>query len=215
MADDIDTTDDVSDEDEKVSSAASDKPKGREGQDDSLGFPKGTPVAEMTVEEQAAYWKHQARRHEGRNNGWQKTVGERTPEQLKADLEELDSIRKDKLTPSEKAIEEAKQAGREEARQEFGPRLVGMAFDTALAHIATDERAELIEALNLNRFLDDKGNVDTEAVAKTAARIAPAGKTGRGPVDYGAGSRRTAKASAADEGRREAQRRYGKSGAAA
>ncbi|MCQ6554800.1 hypothetical protein NPS70_16565 [Streptomyces sp. C10-9-1] len=32
------------------------------------GYPDATPIAEMTPEQQAAYWKHQSRKHEARAN---------------------------------------------------------------------------------------------------------------------------------------------------
>ena len=190
------------------SSGAGDGSKAQKAQGADLGFPRGTPVAEMEPDEQVAYWKHQARKHEGRNNGWQQVAGDRSADQLKADLEELAEIRKSKLTPSEKQIEEAKEAARAEARAEFAPQLAKMAFVTALSHVKEEDRNELIEDLNLSKFVNDKGEVDMEAVAKTAARIAPDTGTPR-KVDFGGGRRTSTKTSAADQGREEARRRYG------
>ncbi|MDR1265927.1 MAG: hypothetical protein LBK42_10320 [Propionibacteriaceae bacterium] len=63
------------------------------------GFPAGTPLAEMTVEQQAAYWKHHARRHEGA---------------AKAARDEADQLRKAALTDQEKAVEDVKDAARRE-----------------------------------------------------------------------------------------------------
>lgn len=176
------------------------------------GFPKGTPVAEMTPEEQAAYWKFQSRKHEQRNTGWQQVVGDKSAEDLKKDLAELAEIRKSKMTPSEQQIEDAKKQARQEALAEFAPRLAELAFQQALAHVAEADRKELIEDLNLSKFVTEDGGVNMEAVAKTAARIAPVtgGRgSGRGP-DFGAGRRTPSKTSAADQGREEAQRRFGK-----
>lgn len=175
---------------------------------DADGFPKGTPLAEMTPEQQAAYWKFQARKHETRNNDWQKLAGDKNADQLKADLDELAEIRKSKMTPSEQELARVREEAKAEARAEFAPKLAGLAFETALAHVPEKDRKELIEDLNLSKFVTDDGGVDMDAVAKTAARIAPATGT-RTPVDFGAGRRTSTKTSAADQGREEAARRFG------
>lgn len=173
------------------------------------GFPKDTPLEAMTVDQQLAYWKHQSRKHE---STWKDIVGDRKVDDVKNDLTEYEQIRQEKLTPSEKALEQARNEGREEAAKELNPKFVASAFNTALAHIEKDEdRAELIDTLDLSKFIDDKGNVDTAKVASVAKRIAPA-DTGAGGkrYDYGAGHRAPSNASGVTAGAERYQQRHGK-----
>lgn len=152
------------------------------------GFPDSTPVADMKPEEQAAYWKHQAQKHEGRNRDLLTITGGKHGDALKAELEELGTLRQEKLTPSEKAIEEAKQA----ARSEVLPQLAETAFRVAIGDRKTEaEVNEFIGDLNLSRFIKD-GKVDTAKVLERVQQYAPAKDTGDGNQqqrDYGQGNR--------------------------
>lgn len=154
-----------------------------------LGFPPNTPVAEMTAEQQAAYWRHQARSHEDRNKQWQRTLGGKTIEQAAADQVELEKLRNDKRTDAEKAVEDAKKATRDEVRREFTPKLVEMAFNAALGHVEEQDRKDLIDNLDMTKFVNDNGDVDTAKVSQVASKIAPAAKGAGGTRDYGAGRR--------------------------
>lgn len=158
------------------------------GSTDTNGFPTGTPVEQMTVEQQAAYYRHQARKHEDRNKDILKLTGGKYGDDLKADLEELATLRQARMTDSEKAVDEARRTALEEARREFGPRMARLAFETALAH--RDDRDDLIAALNLTSVLTDEGDVDTAKVRTIVEKIAPADK-GQGTQrhDFGAGRR--------------------------
>lgn len=147
------------------------------------GFPADTPVVEMTVDQQLAYWKHQSRKHEGRV----KSLGD--VEALKAKAEKFDALEREKLTPSEKAIEEARAEERAKVLAEqtrtVADRLVAAEFKVALAgRKKPEEVAALLEPLNLTKFLTSDGEVDADKVTKYAAGIAPAGRqwpdTGQG-----------------------------------
>lgn len=181
--------------------------------DPDLGFPKETPVAEMQPAEQAAYWKHQSRKHEGRSTEFQRLVGNRTADQLKADLAELESVRQEKLTPSEKALEEAKKAAREDTLREFTPRLAAMALHAALTTLPEDAREAFIDTVDLSKFITKNGEVDTGKVADLAKQLAPAGtEVGGTRYDYGAGRREAVRTSRAEAGLAEARRRFGEPG---
>lgn len=156
-----------------------------------LGFPAGTPVDQMASDQQAAYYRHQARKHEDRNKDLLKLTGGKYGDDLKADLDELATLRQSRMTDGEKAVEDAKRTAREDAQREFGPRMARIAFDAALAHIEDDdERSELIDTLNLNSVLTDEGDVDTAKVRRIVTKIAPADKgQGNERHDFGAGRR--------------------------
>lgn len=153
------------------------------------GFPSGTPVEQMTPDQQVAYYRHQARKHEDRNKDILKLTGGKYGDDLKAVFDELQTLRNEKLTDSEKAVEEAKRAAREEAAREFGPRMARLAFETALAH--RDDRDDLIAALNLTSVLTESGDVDTAKVRSIVEKIAPADKEQGQRHDFGAGRRGT------------------------
>jgi hypothetical protein len=153
-----------------------------------LGYPKDTPVAEMTADQKAAYGKAKDEERKAATREWKSVTGDRTPAQLKAELDELETLRKEKLSPSEKAIEDAKQA----ARNEVLPQLAETAFRVAIGDRKTEaEVDEFIADLNLSRFIKD-GKVDTAKVIDRVQQYAPAkgsndgGGHGR---DFGQGNR--------------------------
>lgn len=66
---------------------------------------------------------------------------------------------------SPQALRAAEDRGRDAARMEFGVRLAGAEVKAALAGAMTEEQiADLIDDLNLSRFVLDDGEVDREAV---------------------------------------------------
>jgi hypothetical protein len=152
------------------------------------GFPADTPVVEMTVDQQLAYWKHQSRKHEGRV----KALGD--VDALRDKAAKWDAAEAEKLTPSEKAIEEARAAERAKVLAEqtktVADRLVAAEFKVALAgRKKPEEVAALLEPLDLTKFLTSDGEVDADKVKTYADGIAPSG-TSRWP-DTGQGNRGT------------------------
>lgn len=147
------------------------------------GFPPETPLTEMTVEQREAYWKHQARKHEDRV----KALGD--VDSLKAKAAKFDELEAAKLTPSEKAIEEARAEERAKVLAEqtktVADRLVAAEFKVALAgRKKPEEVTALLEPLDLTKFLTSDGEVDADKVKTYAAGLAPAGRqwpdTGQG-----------------------------------
>jgi hypothetical protein len=157
-----------------------------------LGFPKDTPVAEMTAEQQSAYYKHQARKHEDRNREWLAAAGGKTAAEIKAEREELARLRTEKMTDSEKAVEAAKEEGRQAAAREYAPKMARLAFDTALAHVDEEARQVLIDSLDLTKVITDSGDIDTAKVKTIVGTLAPADKDKGGQRDYGGGRRESA-----------------------
>lgn len=148
------------------------------------GFPENTPVANMTADQQVAYWKHQSRKHEQR-------AAERADyDTIKA---ERDRIKAASQTEAEKAIEQAKAdaaaAATAAARAAFAPKLVAAKLEAALAgKMPADKIAGQVAFLDHSKFLTADGEVDTDKVMQYAAGLAPAG--GQWP-DTGQGRRGT------------------------
>ena len=163
------------------------------GTDDGAGFPAGTPLAEMTAEQQAAYWKRQSRKHEQQV----KALGI-TPDQLSALRErasQLDALEAASRTDHENALltarEEADKAARADEQAKILPRLVAAEFRAVAAGRLDSTRiAQVLEPLDMGKFLTDSGEVDAAKVAAYVDGIAPAPQGGRIP-DMGQGRRPT------------------------
>jgi hypothetical protein len=168
---------------------------------DPQGYPANTPVADMSPEQQASYWKTQARKHEGR-------ASERADyDQLKS---ELDKLRAATQTESEKAINEAKALGRTEAVREINGGAVMALLEGALTlRGKSDEQvSSALRYINVDAFIAD-GVPDTKAIIAFADSLAPA--TGAFVPDFGAGNRGTQSiVTGRAAGLSEAERRFGK-----
>lgn len=163
-------------------------PGGQGGTD--LGFPENTPWRDMQPDEQIAYWQHQARKHE------QRATQRGDYDQLKAKADKFDQLEREKLTPSEQALAEARDAakaeGRAEAAREANSSAVKAMLEVTLQ--ARGKNTEQVESLlrhtNFETFVTD-GAPDTAAIIAHADSIAgpvTGGGNGRGP-DLGQGNR--------------------------
>lgn len=141
-------------------------------QNTDKGFPAETPVAEMTAEQQAAYWKYHSRKHET----------------LAKSREDYDALKAaaDKWAAHEKAskpadqvkaeeeAEEARKAAEKAVKAKYATKLVTAEFKAATAgRIKPEDLTEILEDLDLTKYLNDEGDVDTDRVTKKAAIIAP------------------------------------------
>lgn len=84
--------------------------------------------------------------------------------------------------PDPTDVDAARKAGFEEARQEYGIRLASAEVRTALTGVVPEDRlTEVVEDLNLARYVGDDGEPDAEAIKtlreKYQALIGPARKT--------------------------------------
>lgn len=126
------------------------------------GFPDKTPWKEMKPEHQAAYWRHQSKRHETRAN----SVGDY--DKVKT---ELDNLKAKHQTDDEKAAEEAKTqveaAARADERAKLAPKLVAAEFKTVAAgHMPAGQLDALIAGAHAPNFLTADGEVDTDKVTE-------------------------------------------------
>lgn len=177
------------------------------------GYPANTPIEQMTDAQKAAYWQHHARKHEDRV----KALGNLTPEQL-TELQEkasrADKLEYDLKSDTEKQVEDAKKAGRDEAIAEALPEVVASQLDAAAARagVSEEDLKAATEFVDIKKFLNDSGKVDTDKVRTFVASIKPAkGTPPKGPVihGHGNGNRTPQGGSARERGLAEAQRRFG------
>jgi alanyl-tRNA synthetase len=175
------------------------------------GFPPDTPVAEMTVDQQAAYWKHQSRKHEERARSREDY------DAVKAKAAELDKIREQQMSEQEKAVnkarEEALAEGKRQAMTDLSTKYTRAMLETALTTRGrTQEQVEtLLRHVNFESYVAN-GEPDTDAIAAYADSIAgpvTGGGQGRGP-DHGQGARgQQGKATGLDAGAAMYRERHG------
>ncbi len=160
---------------------------GGAGKDDP-GFPANTPVAEMTLAQQAAYHQHQSRKHEQRAKAYREAAGGKSADEVKSIVETAEQQRRNTLTLDEKTLEDAREQARKAALADTAPKAVKAAFDLLLGDMPEAEKTEVIELLDLKKFLTDDNEVDTAKVRAHVARINPDKGRGQGR-DYGQGRR--------------------------
>ena len=172
------------------------------------GYPDKTPVADMEPAHQAAYWKHQARKHESRADARQDYDAIKT---------ERDRLRAAGQTEQEAAATAARVEGEQAAAQKYGVRLVAAEFRAAAAGRIVNGQpldvAELVQGINASYYLTDTGEVDTDKVTRFIDGIAPAttSATGTPPPrfpDLGQGRFPVTPTSKRDAGVAEAHKRF-------
>jgi hypothetical protein len=148
------------------------------------GFPENTPLEQMDAPQREAYWKHYARHHEARANARadydeQKRLADQYREQ-----------QRQQMTPDQRAIDEAKEAGRREALETSNAEQVSNLLRVSLeARGKTgDELTTLVAAANPAAFITE-GKVDAAKVSAYAATLTPAQQGGGQGGAQGGGGR--------------------------
>jgi hypothetical protein len=132
-------------------------------------FGVGTPPAEdegaeqqaqvaedVPLEELPAAWQEEVRRLR-RENASQRVA--------RRDAQRSTQQQGDGEAPSAQAIRAAEERGRKAAQLENGVRLAGAEIRAALVGAMTEEQVtDIIDDLNLSRYVTDEGEVDREAV---------------------------------------------------
>lgn len=141
--------------------------------DSDKGFPEGTPLEQMTVEQREAYWKDKARKHEGISKSRENY------DQLKADSDELAQIKAANATEDEKKLEEARRDGENIGAQRYLVDAVKGRFQ-ALTGKTDDEIDTAFAHVDATSFTNDSGDIDTEALKTFAATFGSKGGDGGG-----------------------------------
>ncbi|MEU8840225.1 hypothetical protein AB0D97_13990 [Streptomyces roseus] len=124
------------------------------------GYPDATPIAEMTAEHQAAYWKHQSRKHEQRANAAPDAA---ELERLRAADEELKSRQAADLSETERLQKERDDAlaAAETARAEAAT----AAATTLRMQVAADKGLTPAQAARLQGSTKEELEADADALA--------------------------------------------------
>lgn len=147
--------------------------------DDASEPDTGDQADDLTAE--LDKWKAQARKHE-----------ERAKANAKA-AQELEEFRKQSMTETERAIEQARIEGRQQTLAEVGSKVAAAEVRAAATgRMSAEQIATLLDGLNLARFVGEDGEVDSAAVAQFVDGIAPPkDDTAPSPLDLGQGNRGT------------------------
>lgn len=92
----------------------------------------------------------------------------------KAAEAELEKFRKSQMSDQEKAVAQARDEGKAEATSAAAQRLAGAEIKAALATVVADadKRAEIIDDLNLSRYIGEDGEPDVAKIAALRDRYA-------------------------------------------
>lgn len=139
-------------------------------QEDAQEFPEGTPVAEMTAEQQVAYWRDKARKHE---TAWKSRLGDYTPEQVRAAMAENEQLRQSVMSDSEKALDQARMEGELIGAERYQRAAIRGYVEAAYARsggAASDESRSaldgLIDVIDPAQVLTTDGDIDTDKIDK-------------------------------------------------
>lgn len=147
--------------------------------DTATGDLPDTGAATETVD-----WKAEAEKY--------KALMRKHEERAKANASaasELDKVRKAQMSETEKAVADAKQAGRTEAQQAVAGRLARAEFRAAAAgRVEKDTLDGFLEYADLSKFVGDDGEPDGKAIDAVVKRLAG---PQRAP-DFDGGARTTA-----------------------
>lgn len=140
--------------------------------DPILGFPKDTPIAAMTPEQEAAYWRNESKKQ-------QRIADEKTAA--------IAVLEREKLSDAERAAEDARagaeSVGEQRARAATLPRL--MVAELRARGLSVEDAKERIEFLDLTKFVDESGELKDDALDKFAGAVAAPVEQSRrvGPAD--------------------------------
>ncbi|MGO4630505.1 hypothetical protein AB4225_06110 [Streptomyces sp. 2RAF24] len=111
-------------------------------------------------EAEAKKWKALARKHEGKSK------------ENAAAVKELARLKREGMSDVDKKVDEAVAAARAEERTRAGERVARSAF-LAAAKGRIENAKDVLDDINLRRYVDDDGEVDDEAIAALVDKLAP------------------------------------------
>lgn len=131
---------------------------------DDRGFPADTPLAEMTTEQQVAYWKHQSRKHE-------KRARPTNFDEIVEKARQFDELAEKNKTPDQKALDAVAAQAAAEASAKFGEIAVRAQIHAFRPTLTSEELDELLEDVDVRRFITDDG-LDVDRIKRLADKLA-------------------------------------------
>lgn len=130
--------------------------------ENDAGFPEKTPIEQMTAEEQAAYWKAKSRKHEKTERALRKALGKVNQPKGQEETPVSDQ------TPN---VEDQIAAARTEASHEAAQKAATQMIQLSLAGtVSAETLQEVIDDLDINKFITDENEVALDRIEKLKAR---------------------------------------------
>lgn len=177
---------------------------------DDRGYPEGTPIAEMTDAQKAAYYKDQ-NKHTDRLRGQLSAFNGFTPDDVHAMWSRLEQLEGDRLTADEKAVREATEKAAADARAaveaDLRPKLLASQLQAAAAAanvLHGEQLSAWMNGVDASKFVGDNGEIDGAKVKDTLTAIFGTGGQGH---QWGQNGSRPPGKSASEAGLAEARRR--------
>lgn len=175
---------------------------GTQNEGEDRGYPQDTPLAEMTTDQQLAYWKHQSRKHE-------RTAKERADyDDVVAKARQWDEQQKASMSDQDRLIQQARNEALAEARRENAEKLVTAEFRAAARGVDEKVLEGFLEDLNYSRYIGEDASVDTARITERVKSLPQAGPAGPPPRSH-QGFTRTEGISSVDAGRAMFAARHG------
>lgn len=180
------------------------------------GFPEGTPLEQMSTEQQLAYWKHHSRKHEDAVKAFKGV----TPDKIAEYEARIGELEAEKLTADERALQAAKQEAADTAsaaaKAELLPQIQALEVKVLAGTILNKEQLAAFMAIaDPSKLVGEDKHADEEKVM--GHLTAMFGQLSRGPQigqprwqNAGQFSPPAPRAEPGAAGRAEAQKRSGK-----
>lgn len=154
------------------------EPKGVELDGENFDFPKSTAVADMTPEQAAEYWRHEAKKQQKL-----KASAPADYEELQRAARRLEKLETKKLPKEERAhqkqLDRARRDGENIGSQRYlKDAIIGRV--QGITGLTDEDLKDHVEAIDPTFFLDDKGNLDSEKITKFATPLVPGAGSGGG-----------------------------------
>lgn len=125
------------------------------------GFPENTPLAQMSTEQQLAYYKHQNRQADNKLAGFNGF----TPADVDAMWKRLEELEGEKLSANDKALKDVQKSARDAAEAEWRPKLQRAELRSIAAEVLKGDQLEAwLAGMNPAAFANDKGEIDLDKV---------------------------------------------------
>ena len=155
-------------DDTGAAGAAGDAATAGGGQDGNAdrGFPENTPVAAMSDEQRANYYRFQNRQTDNKLAAFKGV----TPKQVEAMQSELETLRNEKLSADEKAVKEATQKAQADAKAaadaEWRPKYLASQLKSLAAGVLSDpeQLASFMAVTDAGKFAGEDGEIDEDKV---------------------------------------------------
>lgn len=140
------------------------------------GFPENTPVKDMSVDQQAAYFRYQNRQTDNKLAAFKGV----TPQDVSTMQQELEALRTKDMTAADKAIKDAEKAARAAADADWQPKLQTAQLRAVASEVLKgDELESWMFGRNPAAFANDNGDIDPEKVMGILTAAAGGGQQGQ------------------------------------